>query len=134
MWTVRSAPLLGDEHARQAHRLQLVERSVRPVAGAGAAGDETARAERQGVPRTRAYAVIAARLLGASAYMSWDTESLMGLDPAVSEHLDDPLLTDYAKAVSSGSAAGAVTAYSCACAEDLVLHRRRRHLVTANPP
>jgi hypothetical protein len=80
---------------------------------------DAARAATSGVTQLPSVDVIAARLPGASAYMSWDTESPMGLwIPREEQHLDDPLLTYYAKGSLIGSATGTVSAYSCACADD----------------
>ncbi len=80
---------------------------------------DAARAATDGVTQFPSVNVIAARLPGASAYMSWDTDSPMGLwIPREEQHLDDPLLTYYEKGSLVGSAAGAVSSYSCACAQD----------------
>ncbi|HZC72110.1 MAG TPA: discoidin domain-containing protein [Jatrophihabitans sp.] len=80
---------------------------------------ETARAATSGVTQFPSIDVIAARLPGASASMSWDTESPMGLwVPREEQHLDDPLFTYYAKGSLIGSASGAVTAHNCTCDAD----------------
>lgn len=80
---------------------------------------DASRAKTAGVTEFPSVDVIAARLHGASAFMSWDSARPMGLwIPGEQAHLDDPIFTYYAPGSLIGSATGAVSAYTCNCADD----------------
>lgn len=80
---------------------------------------DSSRASTAGVTDLPSVGVIAARLHGASAFMSWDSARPMGLwIPGQQAHPDDPIFTYYAPYSLIGSARGPVSAYTCNCADD----------------